>query len=321
MVALSKQLQSYFAEAEEKAVARFEELREAILLEFSKPERDAKAEAFADPDYQFVLRDAHQTYARSGEQTLKEELVRLLARRSAEPTGSRTALVLNKAIAMAGSLTKHEYAALCALFFFKYCSFTHTESKQLFKDFQSILQTFIHDLPEDHYSYSYLESLALVSINRVIGVDFAELSKRLYGHALQDGFMLHDLEDAVGETNLHPKLGRLIISTFNPSDAVHGLRFKFSEINSDLLREKLIKSNFSPDVATKIVAYHEGILPNVMKVKEKALVEVPELCKIELLWEKTLLQKSELTALGLVMAHSALQSRSKFNAPLSIWFR
>ncbi|MFX5858472.1 LPO_1073/Vpar_1526 family protein, partial [Acinetobacter baumannii] len=92
MIALASQLSTYLNAAEQTAERRYKELREDIIKEFARSDSSARAEAFSDPDYQFVLRDAHETYARSGQAELRDELVRLLIERSKQPSGSRSAL-------------------------------------------------------------------------------------------------------------------------------------------------------------------------------------------------------------------------------------
>jgi hypothetical protein len=75
MVALAGQLSTYLMKAEETAQARYKELREEIISEFAKQDSKGQAEAFSDPDYQFVLKEAHESFARSGDGSLREELV------------------------------------------------------------------------------------------------------------------------------------------------------------------------------------------------------------------------------------------------------
>ena len=316
MFALAHQLQKYFAEAESKADARMKELRDSLIDEFAKTDTNGKTEAFSDPDYQFVLRDAHQVYARSGDESLREELVKLLVQRSAEPTGSRTALILNQAIAAAGSLTRQEYAALCGIFLFKYCRVNAADPDGLYRTLREIVGSFVYDLPFDNHAYEYLESLGIISVNRITGVDLSEILHQSYASIITFGFSRIDLGEAVGD-DIAPKLNTIII----PDMRSFKFNLRFNIQDAAELNAFLKEIDISGDAANRITAFFQQSLMPTDQLWAKLMKDVPDLQWIQDLWTSTEIHQATLTALGKVMAHSALISRSTFLAPLNIWVR
>lgn len=319
MVALAMQLQSYFAEAEIKAEARIKELRDSLLNEFLKPDTEGKKEAFTDPDYQYLLRDAHRSYARSGEETLREELVKLLIQRSAEPTGSRPALILNQAIAIAGNLTRQDYAALCGVFFFKHCSLGANDQEALIANFREIVKSFVQDLPTDNHAYDYLESLALVSMNRVLTFDFSQRLHQTYASVFAPSFLPTQLLEVAMDGGVVQKLGPSLIPILGQYGTV--IRYKFDARNVFELKSKLEQVGIGEESKSRIIALFEQSLMPADQFEAMLIKQIPDLQRVQDTWNSTDLQHATLTALGKTMAHSALTSRSNFQAPLSIWVR
>lgn len=167
MIALASQLSTYLNAAEQTAERRYKELREDIIKEFARSDSSARAEAFSDPDYQFVLRDAHETYARSGQAELRDELVRLLIERSKQPSGSRSALILNDAIRVSKSLTYEELSILAVVFMIKYVTVTAFNLDAVASRYEFMLAPFVDNLTEEVFSFEYLESLGCMTIERV----------------------------------------------------------------------------------------------------------------------------------------------------------
>ena len=317
MVCLSKQLSSYFVEANNKAEARMLELRNSLINEFTRPDTIGKTNAFTDPDYQFLLRDAQQSYARSGEETLREELTKLLIQRSAQTAGSRTTLILNRAITTVGNLTRQDHAAICAIFFLKYVKIYMVNSEQLIRELKNCVGSFVDALPNDDFSYDYMASLGLISINHLMSANFLDMLQHSYGSAFSSEFLLSDLELAIGDNNTTQKIMPLL---FQSGDCI-GIKFRFLAATTSELNGYIQEIGIAGDVAAKITIFFEALLMPADKIKTLLFESVPELQKIEGVWEATNLQKASLTALGKIIAHSALTSQSSFRAPLDIWVR
>lgn len=183
MIALAGQLSTYLLKAEETAQARYRELREEILKEFARPNGKGKPEVFADPDFQFVIKDAHESFARSGEKPLREELVRLLIERSTYKSGSRTALILNAAIRASGSLTLEDISVLAVLFMMKAVTFTANSIDTIAPKYEFMLSPFVGSLSSEVHAFEYLESLGCITIERVADVwPLDENAHRRFAH-------------------------------------------------------------------------------------------------------------------------------------------
>jgi hypothetical protein len=88
MGAMAKQLSAFHNEALQLTNARMDFFQKEILKRFAQPGR-ANPDAFRDPDFQYLLGDAQEAVARSGDEAVRDTLVDIVARRSLEPTRSR----------------------------------------------------------------------------------------------------------------------------------------------------------------------------------------------------------------------------------------
>lgn len=314
MVAMATQLATYFSKAEATAEQRINDLRSEILEEFSSPQSEAKSEAFLDPDYQFVVREAQNSYARNGEEWLKKELVRLLSIRSSQKSGSRTAMILNEAISIAGNLTKEEYSALAVSFIINNVKIGGDSIESIFTAMNNFMLPFLNDLPNDNHAYDYLESMRCISINLVTSSDLWDAIINNYRMELNKGFLTEKINEIIikdgGVRNLAS-----IIKGANESN------IRFSVENRDVLSSELTKMGFSNDSVTKMLELHDDGMLNEDEVKEIVKRYMPSINRIEEVWATTKIQQSVHTALGKALSHSALVSGANFNAPLEIWVR
>src|SRR5688572_5787969 len=89
MKALSAQFPAVLAAAKQLVDSRFEDFEKRVLERFS---RDANPAAFADPDFVYSLRTSQHSYARCGDEKVRDNLIDLIAQRSKADTHSRLAL-------------------------------------------------------------------------------------------------------------------------------------------------------------------------------------------------------------------------------------
>src|SRR6267378_6942313 len=108
MVAVGKQLAIFTDEARKITDERINAFQRSVLARFAKPGQ-ANPDAFKDPDFQYVLADAQEAVARSGDEAVRETLVDIVARRSMEKDRNRLALTLNHAAKVAADLTENEF--------------------------------------------------------------------------------------------------------------------------------------------------------------------------------------------------------------------
>jgi len=186
MVAMAKQLSAFTDEANAKLNQRFDEFRDEVLKQFSN-ETTSRKEAFNDPDFQFTVKSAQEAYARKGDGDLKVELVRLLAERSKQHSGSRVANILNEAIKVAGSLTKQEMAVLAIIFVMIHVGTPTQNSIQTRAFHESILAPFLSDMPNDRNSFEYLESLRCITINAIVTRTSETILSEKFKNQFQNG--------------------------------------------------------------------------------------------------------------------------------------
>jgi hypothetical protein len=119
MAGMAKQLLTFQDEALAKANARIDSFQQEILKRFAQPDK-GNSEAFRDPDFQYLLGDAQEAFARSGDEAVRDTLVDIIARRSMETTRNRLAITLNDAATKAANLTLNEFAALSLVYLIRY---------------------------------------------------------------------------------------------------------------------------------------------------------------------------------------------------------
>ena len=316
MVGIASQLNQYFAEAEKEAVSRSNDLRQSILEEFSRGEGTANSEAFTEPDYQYVLKSAHEAFARSGEESLKGELVRLLAQRSAKPSGSRVALILNEAISVAGRLTPEEYAVITILFLVNHVKVGGSTKHEMARLYSIFLSPFVANLPASRTSYEYLESMRCVSINTITSRNLPSQLCQNYWKLFSMGFNEAALEAALGS-------GAELVRPFLVKSQNHyGGNLQFDANDEAELRTKIAVTGLSEEHINEAVSLHLRSIPSHEKILEEFKDLVPLMVEVEGVWSTTPLRQCSLTALGQALAHSSLVSAAPhFNAPLDIWLQ
>src|SRR5262245_20123893 len=119
MIGMAKMLTAFQQEAADLAEARMKAFQARILERFAQPAQ-ANPEAFRDPDFQYLLGDAQEAVARSGDEAVRDTLVDIIARRSMETRRSRLAITLNEAATRAANLTLNEFAALSLIYILRY---------------------------------------------------------------------------------------------------------------------------------------------------------------------------------------------------------
>ena len=313
MLAMGKQLHVYLSEAEAKVEERLAEFRKTVIEEFAKPENNAKPEAFKDPDFQFVLKDAQKVYVRDGEDELRDDLVKLLMHRSKLDSRERTAKILNFAIEVAGSLSKNEYAALAINFLFTSVKLHTRDREELIRQFSSFIAPFYRDLSHNQTVYEYIEAQRCGAVNHLITRSLTAPLVQEYSSVLSYGFTQKQLIDAYpgGDVKIFDSLTELA--------AGYKGNLRFKESNPSELAARL-RARGMPELAIGgATGLHNLSNPNEEQVTRIFSEEIEGFAHIKRIWDTTALSKMTLTAVGKAIAHSSLTSRTSFAAPLSIW--
>lgn len=217
IVSLTQQISTLTDQARVEQEKRFVELKDALLIEFAKPDTKAKAEALSDPDFQYVVRDAHEAFARRGDIDLKVELVNLISERSVHEASTRVAQTLNSAIELAGKLSREEYAALVMLFTMQNVVVNGAQIDVILGTTDGLYAPFVDHLPSNGFSIQYLQSLGCVNINQIVTNPLAGILVRKYAHAVGPGFTRKELFEACGDDATFARVAPLAVAYFeNP---------------------------------------------------------------------------------------------------------
>lgn len=313
MIAMAKHLQVHFAEAEAKLEERLTDFRKAVLAEFAKPENEAATEAFKDPDFQFVLDDAQRVFARDGSGDLRDDLVRLLVQRSQLDGKDRLAKILNYSIELAGSFSKHEYAALAMNFLFTTVVFQTQDQNMLLDQLNAYVRPFYNDLSEITTVYEYIEAQRCGNINYVVTRNVVEGLHKKYAALFSDGFDRKTLE------GIQPGCDMIIYDNLLVSTGSQARPYRFAYSDPSELADELRKRGMPEQFVGNATGLHETSNPNQETFKQILLDNIEGFQRFLHVWDTTALSKMTLTAVGKTIAHSSLTSRSSFSAPLSIW--
>ncbi len=305
----------YVAQADEKWQARFDQFNADLVTKFGDVEAGANPEALADPDFQFVIREAQNAYGRRGDEELREELVKLLSDRSKETGGSRKALILNDAISIVGKLTPTEISALVILFMFRQVGMRQSTYQNVTNAFSELITPFLADFPQDDFSYEYLESVRCVTINQISRVNLWDVFTGQFSHLYTDGFTRAELDEVIGGLSNKPNLNHLVEPI--PNNFLGRMRFNL--IRSDL--EKALTGLGGGDLNSAVLGLFDQKAFDRTRIQDEFFAAIPGFQRVSELWETTLARQSNITALGKVVAHSALTSRTPFKAALDIWIK
>lgn len=313
MLAMGKQLQVYFAEAEAKLDEQLAGFRESVLKEFAKPENKENTEAFADPSFQFVLNDAQKAYARDGSPSLRDDLVGLLVERSRLHGSDRASKILSRAISTAGSLGKHEYAALAINFFIEHVKLAAASKSDLVDQVADIVIPFINDITDNLTTYEYLEELGCSAPRDLRYSNLARSVQSIYSSVLGSGFSEHDI------TNVDPdfplsRYGSLICRTGSAQAP-----FRFSVSGPDEVYNALMGLGMQAEGRRAARDLQKRTSPTKEETLPIFFEKVPGYERLEAIWNNSLLSNLNLTSTGIAIAHASLSSRTPFKAPLSIW--
>lgn len=310
--AIHAQMPAYVAIAREVVDARLQDLENRLLRRFARGE-DVRMEAFADPDFQYLLTQANHGYARSGDEQVRDTLIDLIAQRSKQTERTRLTLSLNEAIERSVALTKNEFAELSLAYLLTRTRKTVANQKDLFHFFNKYIDPLLDDISAEGASYSYLEAQSCVSINRLGAIDLMKILKSEYVGVLAKGFDEAELRDILpnGEKE---RFNSYIMRSLNDPD-----KFQLAAQNRISFSEMARSSGIPESQINYIWNKFEGTMMSKDEIVEIARPEFPRIEELFKMWNDTPLKKLELTSVGIAIAHSNLVRIAGFDADLSIW--
>lgn len=293
---------------------RLAEFKQAVVEEFSKPETMGRTDAFQDPDFQFALHEAQKGFARSGTAELKEELVKLLSQRAAEPDRNRTALILNEAIQTIGNLTKQEIAAISIMFIFGNLQINNAAGiSTVTSMYSNLLNPFFNDLPDENFSYEYLVSMKCAVTNQFSHSNIWSILQERYENVFSRGFRGDEIPPGLPAD----RMGEIV----QPIPGAFDGRMRFAPSNRAELEKVLMDAGIEEGARAPFLTLFDERKLDEHEFQKLFTEQVPVMGPLVVRWENTLAKSTHLTGLGKAIAHSALASRTTFSAPLEIWVK
>ncbi len=292
---------------------RLAEFRQAVVEEFSKPETIGRTDAFQDPDFQFALHEAQKGFARSGAADLKEELVKLLSQRAAEPDRNRAALILNEAIQAIGNLTKQEISALAVVFIFLNIQIRNGEKASIARYYTELLGPFFEYFPEDDFAYDYLGSMKCTTTTQISHSNIWTILRERYENVFSRGFSQAEFPNGIPADRLKDVIQHV-------PGAFDG-RLRFAPRNRGELEKALADAGVVGEAQVPFLTLYDDRRVDDQEFQQFFTEQVPILGPLIVRWDNTLAKSTHLTGLGKAIAHSALASRTTFAAPLEIWVK
>ena len=314
--ALTAQLPAFAAIAREIVDARMKDFEDRILRRFVD-ESISRAEAFKEPDFQYVVWKAQQAYARSGDEDTLDMLVNLIARRSIETDRNRLMPSLNSAVEKSTTLTHNEFAALSLVYYISHTTNLSIKTFcQMIDDLQHVAAPLITDISEEKTSYTYLQSLGCVSISfgfhKLHGAMVAK-----YPDVLTRGFELKQLHDLLNpeEQDLANRSDLLI-----PHASQSG-RMRISISHKVQFMRSAEEQGISGNISSKMWELFNECMLTEDEIRENIRPKFPQIDDLFRVWSTTPLQQLDLTSVGMAIAHANLVRLVNVNADLSLWIK
>jgi hypothetical protein len=312
MVAIAKTAAMFTKEALDVANARIDDFRDEVLKRFSQ---DGKAdpEAFKDPDFQYLLRDAQEAIARSGDEAVRDTLVDIIARRSMEKTRTRLAITLNDAATKAVNLTHNEFSALSLIYLLRYTLDHSIRNLQTLGAYvENKLMPFAKDVSREESSFWHMQAQSCGNIEMGV-IDLQTIFRRSYGGVLGDGFTREQLEASLPDGK-RTVLDGLIIPCLNDASKLQPAAIRF-----DVLKEMAAdKIELTEGELQNVWNLFEGTITDIPGRVSSAVVEAPLLFDI---WNNTRLKNLSLTSVGIAIGHANATKVVGFDAHLNIWIK
>jgi hypothetical protein len=177
--------------AKETANQRAEEMREDVLSELQKGSSDPSS--FSQVEKQVALLEAQKAYALSGDDELKEMLVRAVVEVSKSPERSKKSIVMSEAIKVAPLLTPEQLRTLGLVFSVAQVNFKAASLEDLFSQYaitinlaKARLGVTVGDLR--HLEYAGCGSVGLTGIiwDKLFRTDYTGLIQRGFSKEVAD---------------------------------------------------------------------------------------------------------------------------------------
>lgn len=296
--------------SKETANQRAEHITE-IFLDRLQQENPSGLSAAEEPDFQDALFTAQKEFAKNGDEKLGDILVDLLINRSKENHRSLIQLVLNEAIKTAPKLTQEQCAILSVIFLLRYTAQLNIMSiENLGNYLDKYIQPQIPYLNKGDAYYQHLQYAGCGNIE-LGSVGLSRIWESRYQGLFFKGFELSPEEKAKISDKA---ISTLIIPCLNDSS-----KNQINAISQTNLEENLSRLNLG---ATEEIFIKELFNRNKMshnEIKAKIIEIRPYMSNFYDIWEKTPMNKFQLTSVGIAIGHANIKKTDGEFTDLSIW--
>ena len=311
---MAEQLPKYAAIASAIVEERLHTFEERVVGKFEEELREHRR-AFEDPDFQYLLRSAQHTFARSGNDETCDNLVNLIGERSKQKERSLISLSLNTAVERAGLLSKQEFSCLSYAFFMRRVRHRSLPTVAAAAAFLSrFTEPLFIDMPRSATSYSYLESIGCGKIS-LGSASWRDVLISVYPH-LFGGEV--GLDRMAAENGGDPSFGQSLIDAgflvLQPSGS-----YKLTGVSQEEFLEAVSRSGFDQGKGQSVWSLVVQSAPSADHLA--AMLEAngfPATKHFELV-DSTGLERFEVTAVGMAIGHANLKRLTNFEGDLAIW--
>lgn len=312
MGVVAAQLPQYAAMASAIVDQRLEIFEKKILHRFETG-KGANPQAFADPDFQYLLGRSQHAFARSGDEVTAEILVDLIAQRSLQSARTRLALSLNDAVEKSAYLTSNEFAELSIVFALSMVSNSRvTNFAALCNFIRSITEPFLPDVSANESSYLYLQSQSCGQVDFLGRPDLMTAWKLQYGGLITKGNTEQKFLDILGADIQKNYPNLLRVSLHHPS------QLQVNAVNREVLVQMCVSHNIEEKAEELWNLTAEGFLSEEEFVSA-AQPHYPGIQNVFTAWKDSPLGSLRLTSVGIAIGYANLARVVGLDADLSIW--
>jgi len=296
--------------AADTASQRAKEITEDFLSKLEK-ENPAGLEKANDPDFQYALFTAQREYARCGDKELEALLVDLLVDRSKQDQRNILQIVLNESLNTAPKLTEGQLAVLALIFLFKYTQNFGVGNHASFGAYlDAHASPFIPKMSVGPAGFQHMEFTGCGSPN-MMGRSLESILGEVYQGQFLKGF------DHVELDNRQLSIGadqNFFIPCLNDQT-----KLQVRANSRELLTKNLdVLAVLKPD-RSKIIELFNLNKMSDPEIREKCIQLRAYMRDLFENWEKSPIQTSSLTSVGIAIAHANIKRLVGEFANLSIW--
>ncbi len=313
MTAIASQVSTQIASANNLVDARLRDFQNNVLDRFFK-DGGANPEAFSDPDFLYIIRASQLTFARSGNEQVRDTLIDLITRRSQETGRTRLSLSLNDAVEKAARLTANEFAELSLTYLLRMTKLNSITSLADFgKFFSTYIAPLLPDVSEKAESYQFLEAQSCGTISSFGSNNVIDSFRSNYAGVFSSGFDRQQLEGQL-PSDRQNALDSVLIPCLNDPG-----KLQFAALDREVFDAKTKGIDLTKDQLNNSWNMFMNTVWSGDTFLSKVEPVAPQIRTLVRLWSETPLGRFLPNATGIAIGHSNLVRTCQLDADLSIW--